>query len=93
MQISDYIDDIARATGFLSRLPMPARHFEGHDGSLARASGMFPAAGLLIALCPGLVVLVLSAFDAHAALTAVLALMVLIGVTGALHEDGLCGPA
>ena len=93
MQISDYIDDIARATGFLSRLPMPARHFEGHDGSLMRASGMFPAAGLIIALCPGLAVLLLSAFNANAALTALLALTILIGVTGALHEDGLADTA
>jgi adenosylcobinamide-GDP ribazoletransferase len=53
MQISDYIDDLVRATGFLSRLPMPARNFEGHDGSLNRASGTAPAAGLVIALCPG----------------------------------------
>ena len=89
MQISDTLDDIARSTGFLSRLPMPARHFEGHDGSLSRASGMFPVAGLLIALCPGLVLLILSVMDANAALTAVLALAALIGVTGALHEDGL----
>ncbi|MEM5472391.1 adenosylcobinamide-GDP ribazoletransferase [Hoeflea sp. AS60] len=93
MQFSDYLDDIARATGFLSRLPMPARHFEGHDGSLARASGMFPAAGLIIGLCPALVVLILSTFDANAALTAVLSLAVLVGVTGALHEDGLADAA
>ena len=93
MQISDYLDDIARAAGFLSRLPMPARPFEGHDGSLVRASGMFPAAGVIIALCPGLVVLVLSAFGANAALTAVIALVALVGVTGALHEDGLADSA
>jgi adenosylcobinamide-GDP ribazoletransferase len=93
MQISDYLDDIARAAGFLSRLPMPARHFEGHDGTLTRASGMFPAAGLIIALCPGLAVLILSAFNANAALTAILALTILIGVTGALHEDGLADSA
>lgn len=93
MQISDYLDDIARATGFLSRLPMPARHFKGHDGSLTRASGMFPAAGLIIALCPGLLVLILSLSNANAALTAILALAVLIGVTGALHEDGLADSA
>ena len=93
MRISDYIDDIARSTGFLSRLPMPARHFAGHDGSLVRASAMFPVAGLLIGLCPGLVVALLSAGDANPALTAVLALAVLIGVTGALHEDGLADSA
>lgn len=93
MQISDYIDDIARSTGFLSRLPMPARHFERHDGSLSRASAMFPAAGLLIGLCPGLLVVLLSSGGANHALTAVLALAVLIGITGALHEDGLADSA
>tara|TARA_R110002020_G_scaffold14638_9_gene51838 strand:- start:199 stop:981 length:783 start_codon:yes stop_codon:yes gene_type:complete len=89
LQISDHIDDIARATGFLSRLPVPARYFEGHDGSLSRASGMFPAAGLVIALVPALAVLVLSLMGANAALTALIALTVAIAVTGALHEDGL----
>jgi adenosylcobinamide-GDP ribazoletransferase len=93
MQISDYLDDIARATGFLSRLQMPARHFDGHDGSLTRASGMFPAAGLIIGLCPGLLVLMLSMLNANAALTAIVALVCLIGVTGALHEDGLADSA
>ncbi|MCY0147396.1 adenosylcobinamide-GDP ribazoletransferase [Hoeflea sp. G2-23] len=89
MQFNDHLDDIARATGFLSRLPMPARYFDGHDGSLSRAAGMFPIAGMVIALCPGLVVLALSWLGANTALTALIALIVLIAVTGALHEDGL----
>ena len=93
MQISDYLDDIARSTGFLSRLPLPARFFNDHDGSLSRAAGMFPVAGLVIALCPGLVVLILSLFGANSAVTILLALVVLLGVTGALHEDGLADSA
>lgn len=93
MQFNDHLDDIARATGFLSRLPMPARYFDGHDGSLSRAAGMFPLAGLVIALCPGLVVVALSWLGANTALTALIALIVLIAVTGALHEDGLADSA
>lgn len=93
MQLGDYIDDIARAAGFLSRLPMPARHFKDHDGTLSRASAMFPLAGLLIGLGPGLLVWVLTALEANAALTSLIALMVLIGLTGALHEDGLADSA
>lgn len=89
MQISDYIDDIARATGFLSRLRVPSRYFEDHDGSLSRASGMFPLAGLVIAIVPGLVILLLSWLEANSALTILISLMVLILLTGALHEDGL----
>ncbi|MDP2122397.1 MAG: adenosylcobinamide-GDP ribazoletransferase [Hoeflea sp.] len=93
MQISDHVDDIARATGFLSRLPVPSRYFEGHDGSLSRASGMFPAAGVVIALLPGLAMLLLTLLGANPALTALIALAVFIGVTGALHEDGLADSA
>jgi len=93
MQFNDYLDDIARATGFLSRLPMPARHFTDHDGSLSRASGMFPIAGLIIALCPGLVLLILSMFNANAALTVLIILTGLVCLTGALHEDGLADSA
>ena len=93
MQFSDYVDDIARAAGFLSRLPLPARHFEGYDGSLSRASGMFPAAGMAIALVPGLVILLLSALDGNPALTVLIALAVSIALTGGLHEDGLADTA
>lgn len=93
MQINNYLDDIARATGFLSRLPMPASRFAGHDGTLTRASGMFPLAGLLIALVPGLLVLILSGLNANAALTVLIAVIVLVAVTGALHEDGLADSA
>ncbi|MEQ8589646.1 MAG: adenosylcobinamide-GDP ribazoletransferase [Roseitalea porphyridii] len=93
MQFSDYFDDLVRATGFLSRLPLPARHFEGHDGTLSRAAAMFAAAGLLVALPSGVLVWLLSVLDANAALSALLALLVLIGTTGALHEDGLADSA
>jgi adenosylcobinamide-GDP ribazoletransferase len=93
MQFGDYLDDIARAAGFLSRLPMPAHHFRDHDGTLSRAAAMFPVAGLLIGLGPGLLVWLLGALGANAALTALIALMVLIGLTGALHEDGLADSA
>ncbi|MBC7282362.1 adenosylcobinamide-GDP ribazoletransferase [Hoeflea sp.] len=93
MQFSNYLDDIARATGFLSRLPVPARYFEGYDGSLSRASGMFPAAGVVIALVPALVVLILSWLGANPALTAMIAITASIALTGGLHEDGLADSA
>lgn len=93
MQFGDYLDDVARATGFLSRLPMPARHFKDYDGTLSRAAAMFPVAGLLIALGPGIMVWFLTSLEANAALTALLTLLVLVGFTGALHEDGLADSA
>ena len=93
MQVSDYLDDTMRAAGFLSRLPLPARHFEGHDGSLSRAAGMFAMAGLAIALVPGALLLALSAINANAAISAILTLAALVMITGALHEDGLADSA
>ncbi|PWW04519.1 cobalamin-5'-phosphate synthase [Hoeflea marina] len=93
MNHSDLLDDIARSAGFLSRLPMPSRHFAGHDGQLSRAVRMFPVAGLLIALPAALLTALLAGLGANPALTALLALGVLIGVTGALHEDGLADSA
>ncbi|MDF1609509.1 adenosylcobinamide-GDP ribazoletransferase [Hoeflea sp. YIM 152468] len=93
MQIKDYLDDIARSTGFLSRLPMPASRFAGHDGTLSRAAGMFPVAGLVIALGPCLLVVLLSGLNANAALTILIAMCAMTGVTGALHEDGLADSA
>lgn len=89
MQLSDHLDDLVRSLGFLSRLPMPARHFRNHDGNLSRAVGMFPLAGLLIGLVPGAVLMVLWALDANAALAVLIALSIALLTTGALHEDGL----
>ncbi|OCW57905.1 adenosylcobinamide-GDP ribazoletransferase [Hoeflea olei] len=93
MPFRDHIDDIARATGFLSRLPVPAHYFATHDGTLSRASGMFPAAGVVIALLPVLLLWILSLLGANAALSALLTLALFLGVTGALHEDGLADSA
>ena len=50
MSIRDFIDDTARSVAFLSRVPMPQRHFIGYDGRLSRAVRTFPLAGVLIVL-------------------------------------------
>lgn len=89
MQLSDLTDDLARSIGFLSRLAVPSRYFEGHDGSLARAVRVFPIAGLVVALPAAALVYVLATVGANPALAALLALLATVLVTGALHEDGL----
>jgi adenosylcobinamide-GDP ribazoletransferase len=89
MRPQDIVDDLARSVGFLSRLAVPARFFDGHDGSLGRAVRMFPLAGLVIALPAAAFVFMLSSMQASTALTALLALLATVAVTGALHEDGL----
>ncbi|MDI6836716.1 MAG: adenosylcobinamide-GDP ribazoletransferase, partial [Rhizobiaceae bacterium] len=54
MALREFLNDTARAVGFLSRIPVPARVFEGSDGRLSRTVRAFAAAGVVIAL-PGAV--------------------------------------
>ena len=93
MAIRDFIDDTARSVAFLSRVPVPQRHFTGHDGRLSRAVRAFPLAGVLIALPAAALAAVLSAIHAPPALLAFAALALQVLVTGALHEDGLSDSA
>jgi len=81
MPLALLIEDLARAVGFLSRLPVPARFFDGHDGSLTRAARAFPLAGLVIALPSAVLVGLLTACRLEP--------IVVSMITGALHEDGL----
>lgn len=79
-----------RATGFLSRLPIPARFW---DDAPAAAIGddarTFPLAGVAIAAGPALLLLILSLIGLPVLMTAVFVTLALVAVTGALHEDGL----
>lgn len=93
MDIGEFRNDLARSIGFLSRLPVPGRFFEGHDGSLARAVRAFPIAGSLIMLPPAALFAVLLSFKLEPLVAALIALAALTLITGALHEDGLSDTA
>ncbi|MGJ7040190.1 adenosylcobinamide-GDP ribazoletransferase [Shinella sp. BE166] len=93
MDIRDFIDDTARSVAFLSRVPVPQRHFAGHDGRLSRAVRAFPLAGLLVVLPSAALAAILSAIDAPPLLLAFATLALQVLVTGALHEDGLSDSA
>lgn len=84
-----FLKEIARALGFLSRLPIPARFFTDHDGSMRQTSGAFAIAGALIALPPAILLGLLLHFDVKPELATLLALTLQILLTGGLHEDGL----
>ncbi|WP_367187353.1 adenosylcobinamide-GDP ribazoletransferase [Rhizobium oryzicola] len=77
---------MARSVAFLSRLPVPSRFFEGHDGSVARACRAFPVAGALIALPSALILLAMA--DKLPLVAALLAIGLSAALCGALHEDG-----
>ena len=85
----DFWKDIGRALGFLSRVPVPARFFVDHDGSMRQTSGAFAVAGALIALPPAVLLGLLLHFDVKPELASLLALTLQILLTGGLHEDGL----
>ncbi|WP_234185699.1 adenosylcobinamide-GDP ribazoletransferase [Shinella sp. NM-101] len=91
--IRNFIDDTARSVAFLSRLPMPQRHFIGYDGRLSRAVRAFPLAGVLIVLPAAALAAILSAFHAPPMLLAFATLALQVLLTGALHEDGLSDAA
>ena len=89
----DFIDDTARSVAFLSRVPMPQRHFIDYDGRLSRAVRAFPLAGVLIVLPAAALAAMLSALHAPPSLLAIATLALQVLVTGALHEDGLSDSA
>ena len=89
MNIATYVADIARATAFLSRIPMPKAAFAGYDGKLGRVARAFPVAGIVIGLLPAAVLLVMLALQADRLMSALVALAIQAIVSGALHEDGL----
>jgi adenosylcobinamide-GDP ribazoletransferase len=93
MNIRDFIDDTARSVAFLSRVPVPQRHFTDHDGRLSRAVRAFPLAGVLIVLPAAALAAVLSALHAAPLLLAFATLGLQVMMTGALHEDGLSDSA
>lgn len=80
------LEDVALATQFLTRVPMP---FKGlNHARLSRASAWFPAVGLFIggiaALCYKLLMP-----DLGRTLTSLAIVLLTILLTGGLHEDGL----
>lgn len=88
-----FIDDIARSIAFLSRLPVPARHFHGDDHGLSRTVRAFPIAGAVIALPAAFLAAVLAVVVAPPFVAAALIVALQLMITGALHEDGLADTA
>ncbi|MCK5750911.1 MAG: adenosylcobinamide-GDP ribazoletransferase, partial [Oricola sp.] len=79
-----------RATGFLSRLPVPARFWdETPAAAISDDARAFPLAGVMIATGPALLLVVLSLIGLPVLMTAIFVTLALVAVTGALHEDGL----
>ncbi|MCM2292944.1 adenosylcobinamide-GDP ribazoletransferase [Allorhizobium sp. BGMRC 0089] len=93
LDLGAFIQDLARSIGFLSRLPVSARFFDGHSGEMSRTPRAFPLAGAVIAAPAGLVLALSVGLGASATLSAFLAVASQVLLTGALHEDGLADTA
>ncbi|WP_223385712.1 adenosylcobinamide-GDP ribazoletransferase [Oricola cellulosilytica] len=84
-----------RSISFLSRLPVPQRYFlEGEEPhSMHQDSAAFPLAGIAIALLPAFLLMALSLIGLPPYLSASFAVLTLVAVSGAFHEDGLADVA
>lgn len=82
----DVIQDMALAVQFMTRVPIRSQHLD--PARLSRASMWFPAVGLLVG---GVAALVYVLVIPHLArmLAALIAVLVMVMITGGLHEDGL----
>lgn len=93
--------DARIATAFLTRFPVqpppqPANDdtlgglpASEHSGYLAGATGMFPFIGLAIGALAALAYVLISLIGLYPLAAAFIALAVMAGLTGAIHEDGL----
>lgn len=88
--------DLRVAAAFLTRLPLGPRGEDwGEDGKrpLAEAARVFPLVGAAIGAVSGLTLYLAFELGLHPLACALLALLVGVLLTGALHEDGLADVA
>ena len=88
--MKQFLLDLLVAFQFMTRLPLRAVGF--HPDALARAAKFFPIIGMVIGLIASVMSHLLSPHLGRT-LTALLVLVFLVLVTGALHEDGLADAA
>lgn len=83
-------DEFAVATAVLTRLPVGA---DPGEGSIAASGWAFPLVGAGVGALAALAYFIVGAMGCGNAVSALLALVVSIAVTGAFHEDGLADTA
>ena len=85
------VADLYVCLRFFSRLPLPTTSWEAAlgQGSLVRAAAMAPLAGVALALLPAVILIAAQISELPTSVAAILTIASLVGVTGALHEDGL----
>jgi len=77
-----------RSLGFLTRLPLDSKWFESRN-EISTDAHTFPFAGCIVGFIGGLILLVTTILGFSPLASTFLAVITLVAVTGALHEDGL----
>jgi len=91
--LQDLLADLRIGISCLTRLPLGSEKLVVGEGDVARASWSFPVAGLLVAICGGIVYWLASRFHISPEPAAALVLAATTLFTGAMHEDGLADAA
>ncbi|WP_082505701.1 adenosylcobinamide-GDP ribazoletransferase [Aureimonas sp. Leaf324] len=84
-----FVHSVLRASAFLTRLPAMPAAFAGPAVPLGRDAPAFPVVGALAAALPALVLAGLLALGLTPLAASACAVLLLVALTGALHEDGL----
>lgn len=87
--ITNITGHIADCLAFLSILPIERFLTDSKQAGFSQSAHAFPLAGLLLAMPPACILLLLDTLDVAPPVIAILATLALIITTGALHEDGL----
>lgn len=91
-QVQDWQNEARAAVMLLTRLPV-AEPTELGPGVAARAMGFYPLAGVVVGVIAGLIYAIAYGLGLPLLVCALMAIGIAIGVTGALHEDGLADMA
>ena len=93
-ELDTFVGDLKSSLAFLTRVPAG---WLGTDPDqrpdFRRAAALFPVAGVLVGIAGGLVLVVAGAIGVPPLVAAALAVAATMGLTGALHEDGLADVA
>lgn len=87
--LRQWLSDLRESLGFLTRLPV--RHEAPSQSPDAMRA--FPLAGAVVGFIGGVIFWLAAAANLPAVLCALLAVAIMVAVTGALHEDGIADTA
>ncbi len=86
------LHDIWVAFALLSRIPIPVNHSRAHDRG-AHAAWAYPIVGIGLGAIAAIIVGTIAKLGISATFLAIIAVLLLTVMTGAMHEDGLADTA